>query len=102
MPKKQPLSVRIYFERHLTELVRLVGYDTLTLDEARARLAPLVERYGKDVTNRAAREVLEKEAGCVRLSPAVRQAAWQLLGPPPANVAPASEPDPAADDLPVQ
>lgn len=85
MAKRIPLSVRIYFEPHLTELVRLIGYDTYRLDEARGRLAPLVDKYGREKINRAAKEVLAMDAATARLNPVVRRAAWQLLGPPPAE-----------------
>lgn len=86
MAKRLSLSVRIYFEPHLTELVRLVGYDAFPLDEGRSRLRPLVEKYGKDRVNAAADDILDMRNGVLRLSTKARRAAWQLLGPPPAPV----------------
>ena len=83
MAKKFPLSVRIYYEPPLTDLVRLIGYTTLPLEEARERLAPLAEKYGRDRMNAAAKAVLDMDEQEVRLNPVSRKAAWQLLGPPP-------------------
>jgi len=84
MARRHPLSVRIYFEPHLTAMVRLIGYETYPLEEGRARLRPLVERYGRDRVNSAAQEALDMRHGVIRLNAKVRRAAWQLLGPPPA------------------
>ncbi len=85
MPKRQPLCVRLYFEPHLTELVRLIGYDSLPVPEAKERMGPLVEKYGKEKINAAIKELLEtdgsQEPPLARLKPTVRKAAWQLLGP---------------------
>jgi hypothetical protein len=98
MPKRQPLCVRLYFEAHLTELVRSIGYQSFPVPEAKARLAPLVERYGKDKVNAAIQEVLEidrsQEPPRARLNDSARKAAWQLLGPEGASpaAAPAQQP----------
>ena len=87
MAKRPPLCVRLYFEPHLAELVRLVGYRGLPLPEARTRLAPLAQKYGKERMRAAANEVLEadpsSEPPLLRLKASTRNAAWQLLGPPP-------------------
>jgi hypothetical protein len=98
MPKRQPLCVRLYFEPHLTELVRRIGYQSLPVPEAKARLAPLVEQYGKDRVNAAIKELLEidrsQDPPRARLNDAARKAAWQLLGPEGAtsSAAPAQQP----------
>ena len=87
MAKRHPLCVRLYFEPHLGEVVRAIGYQALPVPEARQRLAPLVAKYGKDKVNAAIKEVLEidgtRQPPLARLAPAVRRGAWQLLGPPP-------------------
>jgi hypothetical protein len=87
MPKRQPLCVRLYFEPHLTEMVRLIGYHSLPVAEARQRLAPLVERYGKERVNAAIKEILEIDPSgqppLARLTAPARKAAWQLLGSEP-------------------
>jgi hypothetical protein len=88
MAKRQPLCVRLYFEAHLVDLVRLIGYRSLPVAEAKERFAPLVERYGKETINAAIRELMEvdstREPPVARLNRAAREAAWQLLGPPQA------------------
>src|SRR3954454_21308060 len=85
MPKRQPLCVRLYFEPHLVELVRLLGYRSLPVAEAKSELAPLVEKYGKERINAAIKEVLEidntRQPPTARLNAAARKAAWQMLGP---------------------
>ncbi len=87
MAKRPPLCVRLYFEAHLIELVRLFGYDELPVAVARERMAPLVEKYGKDRINSAIKELCEvdqsQDPPRARLAPPVREAAWQMLGPPP-------------------
>jgi hypothetical protein len=89
MAKRQPLCVRLYFEAHLLELVRLIGYRSLPVAETKARLAPLVQRHGKAKVNAAIQELLEvdstREPPLARLKRSARDAAWQLLGPPPAE-----------------
>ena len=34
-PKQAPLSLRIYFQRHMTDLVRLIGYAEVPVEEFR-------------------------------------------------------------------
>jgi hypothetical protein len=91
MAKRPPLCVRIYFEPHLTDLVRLIGYGTLPVEEARRLLAPLAEKYGKERMSAAANEALEMDCSrqppVLRLNAAARKEAWQMLGPPPAGQA---------------
>jgi hypothetical protein len=85
MPKRHPLTVRLYFEPHLTELVRLIGYQSLPVAAAKERMRPLVAKYGKDRINAAIKELFEidgaQEPPLARLNAAARKAAWQLLGP---------------------
>jgi hypothetical protein len=80
----------MYFEPHLVELIQLIGYEEWPVEEARARLAPLVEKYGKDKVNAAIKEVLTLDSTQTppraRLAPAARKGAWQMLGPPPEAV----------------
>jgi hypothetical protein len=94
MAKRQPLCVRLYFEPHLVELVRLIGYQALPLEEARARMAPLVAKYGKDKLNAAIMELFKidtsQEPHRAYLKPEARRSAWQLLGPPPESIRDAS------------
>jgi hypothetical protein len=89
MSKRQPLCVRLYFKPHLTELVRLIGYQSLPVPEAKERMTPLVAKYGKEKINAAIKELFEidgsRQPPLARLNAAVRKAAWQLLGPEEAS-----------------
>jgi hypothetical protein len=91
MPKRQPLCVRLYFEAHLTELVRLIGYQSLPIPEAKERMAILVEKHGKEKINAAIKDLLEIDGSQQQpracLNAAARKAAWQLLGPEDAEPA---------------
>jgi len=87
MSKKLPLAVRLYFHPPLAELARLIGYDELPLPEAKEKLKPLAEKYGKQTMEQAAREIVSidvtTDPPLVRLTEEVRKACWQLLGAPP-------------------
>jgi hypothetical protein len=84
MTKEQPLYLRLYFEAHLTELARLVGYDGLS-DEGRDKALPLLEKYGRIKMEEAQRLLLDydKDAKRYSLTPEVRKLCFQLLGIPP-------------------
>jgi hypothetical protein len=75
----------LYFEPHLTELVRLIGYQAMPVPEAKERMAPLVAKYGKEKINAGIKELLEidgsQQPSLARLNAATRKAAWQMLGP---------------------
>lgn len=85
MTKRAPLAVRLYFEPHLSELARLIGYAGVHKDEAREPAKLLLERFGREKMEAAQRELLDFNQTTNRftLKPAVRAACWQLLGPPP-------------------
>ena len=53
----QSLHLRLYFRRHMTDLVKLFGYAGLSIDDAKERLLPLRKEYG-DPPNMAAIEEL--------------------------------------------
>lgn len=86
MNRQRPLALRLYFDPTLTAVVRLVGYEGLPVEEARAQLSPLVERFGKEKVNAAIQELLEIDAAPTppraRLKAEARRLVWQLLGPP--------------------
>jgi len=86
MAKQQPLCVRLYFEAHLVEMVRVIGYRALPVAETKEQLTPLVARYGKEKINAAIKELLEvdptRDPPLASLNRTAREAAWQLLGPP--------------------
>jgi hypothetical protein len=79
---KQPLYIRLYFRRHMTELVQLIGYREVSLDEMRKQLVPLVEQYGQETITDATDEIVEI-IEVARLKQEVRRVARQILGPPP-------------------
>lgn len=84
--KGKPLVERIYFQKHLTDIVRAVGYDVLSEDEIRARLQPIIDQQGKEAVEAAIEELLDittGSEGTVQLKLHVRKIARQLLGPPP-------------------
>lgn len=87
---KAPLYLRLYFQSHLTEIVRLIGYADVPVDEARERLEALVTRFGNEKIVAACQEILEvdtgKEPNVARLKAEVRRLAFQILGPPPKSV----------------
>lgn len=60
-----------------------------------------MERYGRDAMNRAAKQALDMDGHEVRLTPEVRKAAWQLLGPPPAET-PTATGEAASRDVPSE
>lgn len=35
---QEPLCIRMYFQKHLTDLVRLFGYDEISVEQAREKL----------------------------------------------------------------
>jgi hypothetical protein len=82
----QPLYLRLYFHKHLIDLVRLVGYDGLPLESFRERLQPLVDTHGEDTIRDACAEILHvDEVGappCARLTEHVRALAVGILGRP--------------------
>ncbi len=96
---KQPLVIRLYFDRCLTEVAQLIGYNDVPVDQARERLKPLIERFGKQKLQDAAEELLDVDSGkqppVARLKAEVAKMAFQLLGPRP-PVVPDSPPAAAA------
>lgn len=80
--RRLPLYIRLYFQRHMTELVQRLGYREVPVQELQLLLAPLVERYGEEVIVAARDEILET-IEVVRLTQDARRIARQILGPPP-------------------
>ena len=70
----------------MSELVQLLGYRDVPLDEIAPRLASLDERYGRDVMDAAKEELMEIVAvsqTTARLKEGVRKLVRQILGVPP-------------------
>ena len=83
---KQPLYLRLYFHPHMTELVQLLGYRDVPLDEIKPQLASLDDTYGHETMAAATEELMETVVVTqtfARLKEGVRRVARQILGPPP-------------------
>ncbi|MCI0740057.1 MAG: hypothetical protein L0Y72_13510 [Gemmataceae bacterium] len=84
------MYLRLYFQAHLTEIVRLIGYADVPVDEARRRLEPLVARFGKEKMVAAFQEIVEvdtdRQPNVARLNAEARRLSFQILGPPPPSI----------------
>ena len=90
-PKVDPsLHLRLYFRRHMTDLVKLFGYAGLSIEEAKDRLLPLRNEYGDPPIMAAIEELVDIDHSrlphWVNLKRNVLVLARQILGPPPSNV----------------
>lgn len=87
MGREQPLSLRLYFQPHLYELARALGYQGLPVPAARERVRALAEKHGKERIQAASKELVRIDPSTdpptARLRDEVRKLCWQLLGPPP-------------------
>jgi hypothetical protein len=95
---KQPLYMRI-MQRHMTDIVRAIRYDEVSLDEVHARLAPLMETYGRGKVEEGAKELIEPvpgEEGMYRLAAVASPYALQLIGRPPPEPGESSPPEGAS------
>lgn len=86
---KVPLYARILSQNHMTDLVRLIGYNEIPMEVFSQRVAPLEAKYGKETIDVAVRELVtlvrRDHLPFVRLSNAARPYVVQLLGRPPAS-----------------
>ena len=98
--EKEQLLQKMYFLPHWIAVVRLLGYKTMHMDEARKNIKPLADEYGKEPVASACEVLVEiftegKET-FARLKSHIRRMAFQMLGPEPTNapaiVTPAPEP----------
>jgi hypothetical protein len=79
----QPLFMRVAFQPALSDLVRAVGYEDLTIDQMREILAQLEATHGETKVQAILAEAIEPaEDGLWRLSAAVGVHAWQIIGYP--------------------
>jgi hypothetical protein len=102
----QPLYIRIYFRKHMTDVVRAFGYDELPKAEARSRVQPLIDTYGEADIRAACEEIVEANADGTawRLTEQARKLAIGILGrpKPPAVKAPDATAGKPADASPAQ
>ncbi len=91
----------MYFRQHMTDVVRAFGYEEVSREEARRRVEPLIERYGRPDIEAACAEIVEATpAGLWRLTEHARQLAAGMLGRPksPVPAAPPTESPATSDD----
>lgn len=73
----------MYFQPHMVDLVRTVGYEGKTTDEVRERMKELTKTHDKEKLVAGCEELFDIDAKEVKLKAHVRKLAWQLLGFPP-------------------
>ena len=100
--EKERLLQKMYSLPHWIAVIRLFGYQTLTMDYARAEIKPIAEEFGKENTAEACEILVEIVPGkepLARLKSHIRRMAFQILGPeeptgPTATVVSAPDPKP--------
>lgn len=83
---------KMYSLPHWIAIIRLFGYQTLTMEKAREEIKPIAEEFGKEKTADACETLVEIVPGqqpAARLKLHIRHMAFQILGPeaPPASAA---------------
>lgn len=96
-PRKdtQPLYIRMFFRKHMTDLVRAFGYEELSREEAKRRVQALIDTYGDAEIRSATEEIVEltPDGSAWRLTERARTLAVGILGrPKPPQKAVPSEP----------
>ena len=91
--------MRMYFRKHMTDVVRAFGYQELSREEACRRIEPLIATYGKPDIEAACTEIVEATPdGLWRLTADARRLAVGILGRPKPITA---EPQPAEQPVEV-
>lgn len=82
--EKVTLLQQMYTRAHWIELIRIFGYQTLLMSQAKEAIKPLAERYGKEPLAAACEALVEistqDKEPTARLKPHVRRMAVQILG----------------------
>ena len=81
--REPPLYEKMYFRPHYVDLVRMIGYAGLPVQEARDRIKELTKCHEKEKLAKACEELFDIDAKEVKLKANVRRLAFQLLGAPP-------------------
>ena len=102
--EKEKLLQQMYSLPHWIAVVRLLGYKALHMDEARKKIKPIADEYGKEPVANAC-EVLveiytEGKEPFARLKRHIRRMAFQILGPEPTFAAPMVPPAPERQSKP--
>ena len=83
--EKEKLLQQMYFRQDWIELIRLFGYQTLPMEQAREAIKPLAEKFGKDPMAAACEILIEiftpDKEPMARLKSHIRRMAFQMLGP---------------------
>ena len=91
---KEKLLTQMYRLSHWIDLIRLFGYQTMPMAQAREAIKPLAEKYGKEPVASACESLVEistqGQETFARLKPHVRRMAFQILGPEPTSNATAA------------
>lgn len=86
--EKEKLLREMYSKPLWIELVRVFGYRTLPMEEAREAIRPLATKHGKEPAAAACETLVEiftqDQQPFARLKAHVRRMAFQILGPEPA------------------
>jgi hypothetical protein len=85
--EKEKLLQQMYTLPHWIAVVRLLGHKAMHMNEAREKIKPIAEEYGKEPVANAC-EVLveiftEGKESFARLKSHIRRMAFQILGPEP-------------------
>lgn len=102
---KEKLLLQMYRLAHWIELIRLFGYQTLPMDQARQAIKPIAEKFGKEPVAEACEAMVEistpNKEPVARLKPHIRRMAFQILGPEPmADTGGATTAEPSPTDPP--
>ena len=82
--EKEQLLIKMYSLPHWIAIIRLFGYQTLTMEKARAEIKSIAQEFGKEKTAGASEALVEIVPGkepLARLKSHIRRMAFQILGP---------------------
>lgn len=81
--KKGSLLDRMYFDPVFTAVVRMIGYQGLSLAEAGKQAMELAKQFSKEQIQEAANELTQVKDGVMHLTAEARKAARGILGVDP-------------------
>src|SRR6266542_1481191 len=82
--EKEKLLQKMYTLPHWIAIIRLFGYQTLTMDKAREQIKPIADEFGKEPAADACEVLVEIMPGkepVARLKSHIKRMAFQILGP---------------------
>ncbi len=82
--EKEQLLAKMYSLPHWIAIIRLFGYQTLTMEKAREEIKSIAQEFGKEKTAGASEALVEIVPGkepLARLKAHIRRLAFQILGP---------------------